>query len=73
MNQDFIIKKSEANSETFKSLFTSLSKEEYLWKPQPEKWCLLEIACHLYSEERYDFRARLKNALGIPKEKTPLH
>jgi hypothetical protein len=52
-------------------LFNSLSKEEYLWKPQPEKWCLLEIACHLYDEERDDFRARLKHTLETPQEKLP--
>jgi hypothetical protein len=71
MNQSYIIKKLEADTETFKSLFNNLSKEEYLWKPQPEKWCLLEITCHLYDEEREDFRARLKHALETPKEKLP--
>ncbi len=25
------------------------------WKPSPEKWCLLEVVCHLYYEEREDF------------------
>ncbi|MGE0637603.1 MAG: DinB family protein [Bacteroidia bacterium] len=71
MNQDFIIKKLQANAETFKSLFAGLNKEEYLWKPQPEKWCLLEIACHLYDEEREDFKARLKHTLENPENKMP--
>ena len=34
------------------------------WKPNPEKWCLLEIAGHLYDEELEDFRARLQHALS---------
>lgn len=71
MNQSYTIKKLQTNSDTFKSLFSNLSKEEYLWKPQPEKWCLLEIACHLYDEERDDFRARLKHTLETPEEKLP--
>lgn len=71
MNQSYIIKKLETNIETIKSLFNNLSKEEYLWKPQPEKWCLLEIACHLYDEDREDFRARLKHTLENPDDKMP--
>ncbi|MCG3167096.1 MAG: hypothetical protein POELPBGB_02879 [Bacteroidia bacterium] len=71
MNQSFIIKKLEYNSQIFKSLFAGLNENEYLWKPQPDKWCLLEIACHLYDEEREDFRARLKHTLETPQEKLP--
>ena len=71
MNHTFIIGKLEANSETFKTLFSFLGKEEYLWKPNPGKWCLLEVACHLYDEEREDFRARLNHTLESPNEKLP--
>jgi len=71
MNHNFIISKLEFDSETFRNLFAGLSKEEYTWKPLPEKWCLLEIICHLYDEEREDFRARLKHTLETPNEPLP--
>jgi len=50
---------------------TGLTEEEYLWKTSPDKWCLLEIICHLYDEEREDFRARLKHVLNTPAEPLP--
>ena len=62
-NPAFIVKQLEKNREVFEDMLTGLSKEEYIWKPLPEKWCLLEVICHLYDEEREDFRARLKNVL----------
>ena len=66
-----IISKLEFNKDVFKSLFHGLSKEELVWKPQPDKWCLLEILCHLYDEEREDFRARLKYTLEMPEQPMP--
>ena len=44
----------------------NIAREEYLWKPQPDKWCLLEVICHLCDEEREDFRARVKHILFTP-------
>lgn len=68
MNEDsaYIIKELTKNSEIFKTLLISLSSKEYLWKQSTEKWCLLEIICHLYDEEREDFRARTKRVLETP-------
>lgn len=66
-----IISKLESNKDVFKSLLQGLSKEEVVWKPQPDKWCLLEILCHLYDEEREDFRARLKHSLEMPEQPMP--
>lgn len=47
----------------FEDLLSDLSSQEYLWKPSENKWCLLEIVCHLFDEEREDFRARVKHIL----------
>ena len=58
-----VIQNLQGNKTVFKDLLSGLSREDYLWKQQPEKWCLLEIICHLYDEEREDFRARLKSVL----------
>lgn len=50
---------------------TGLTEEEYLWKSNFDKWCLLEIICHLYDEEREDFRARIRHVLETPTKPLP--
>lgn len=67
-----IIKTLETNRGVFESLFNDKNKEEYLWKPNPEKWCLLEIVCHLFDEEREDFKARVKHTLETPEKPMPM-
>lgn len=71
MNTSLIIQNLEQNQSVFESLFSGLSKETYMWKPRAEKWCLLEIVCHLHDEEREDFRARVKHVLETPDELFP--
>lgn len=71
MNSTKIIQELERNQKVFEGLLTGLSKEEYLWKPFPEKWCLLEIVCHLYDEEKEDFRYRTRHVLETPRDPLP--
>lgn len=66
-----IISQLARNKGVFQSLLEGVPREEYLWKPKLEKWCLLEIACHLYDEEREDFRARTRHTLETPDAPTP--
>ena len=61
-----IITELTRNKDVFSNLLTGLPKAQYLWKSNPEKWCLLEICCHLYDEEREDFRTRTKYVLETP-------
>lgn len=68
MNYAIIINELSKNSNVFKELLSDLTGEIYLWKPNPEKWCLLEIVCHFYDIEREDFRARTKLVLETPAE-----
>ncbi|WP_298237681.1 DinB family protein [uncultured Algibacter sp.] len=58
----------ETNKHVFKTLLKNKTEAEYLWKPQPEKWCLLEIVCHLIDEEVEDFRARTNHVLESPAQ-----
>jgi hypothetical protein len=58
----------EQNSELYRGLFASSSDDFVRWKPAPEKWCLLEIVCHLYDEEREDFRTRVKHIFETPQK-----
>ncbi len=71
MDHQSIIDQLSFSGRTFEALLRANSKEEIEWRPAENKWCLLEIACHLYDEEREDFRARLKHVLEIPSEKLP--
>ena len=61
----------KANLDLYESLFKALEEDLILWRQAPEKWCLLEIVCHLYDEERDDFRFRTKWVLERPGELPP--
>ena len=71
MNYDYIIGELTANQNVFQSLLQHVSAGCYEWQPEPGKWSLLEILCHLYDEEREDFRARLKHILATPNDPLP--
>ena len=46
-----------ANStEMIRALLVDLTPEEAKIKPNSESWSILEVVCHLYDEEREDFR-----------------
>ena len=67
MNYQAVIQQLAQNKSLFYQLFTGISESAYRWKPSPDKWCLLEVICHLYDEEREDFRARTKSTLETPE------
>lgn len=67
-NTEEIIRQLQQNQTTFHSLFEGISPELQTWRLHPEHWCLLEIICHLYDEEREDFRARVKSILDDPEQ-----
>lgn len=49
-----------ANSaEMIRALLAGVTQEEARAKPNPESWSMLEVVCHLYDEEREDFREHL--------------
>ena len=63
MDTNYIIRELQKNKFVFKELLQNLDSKIITWKPDPEKWCLLEIVCHLLDEESEDFRARLQSTL----------
>src|SRR5688572_3401181 len=71
MNTEYVFNQLENNIAIFTSLFSGISAEQVLWRPSADKWNLLEIVCHLYDEEREDFRARLKHVLDKNQEPLP--
>lgn len=54
-----------------RQLVTGITQVEAQAKPSPESWSVLEVVCHLYDEEREDFRQRLDIMLHRPEEEWP--
>jgi len=47
------------STEMIRALLTGISQEEAQIKPSRGSWSILEVVCHLYDEEREDFREHL--------------
>jgi len=47
------------STEIIRALITGISQDEAQVKPTEEAWSILEVICHLYDEEREDFREHL--------------
>ncbi len=60
------------NVQAIEALFVGVSSEQARWRPAPEKWSVLEIACHLRDEEREDFPLRIEYILQRPDQPLPM-
>src|SRR5512137_697530 len=58
-------------AEIVSKLLGGITPAEARLKPDPESWSMLEVVCHLYDEERHDFRQRLDIILHRPHEPWP--
>ena len=47
------------STEMIRALLTGVGQEEAQVKPSRGSWSILEVTCHLYDEEREDFREHL--------------
>ncbi len=68
---EFVRDRLDANAGVFRNLLAGVSREQAVWKPEPEKWSLLEVVNHLADEERDDFRRRIDLTLHRPGEPWP--
>jgi hypothetical protein len=50
------------------ALLAGISEEDARLKPDAESWSVLETVCHLYDEEREDFREHLDLILNRPDQ-----
>jgi DinB family protein len=58
-----------ANStEMIRALLAGISQKDAQVKPSPGQWSILEVTCHLYDEEREDFREHLDFILHRQQE-----
>lgn len=64
MEINSLIQQLELNTNVFQSLLMNSTREDQIWKPSSDKWCLLEIISHLYDEEMFDFKPRLAKILN---------
>ena len=58
------------SSGMIRSLLAGLTQAEAQFKPTRGTWSILEVACHLYDEEREDFREHLDFILHRQKDET---
>lgn len=61
----------ETNARRIAALVDSVSTQQAQWQPDPQSWSILEVINHLYDEEQFDFRVRLKIILQSPAEPWP--
>src|SRR5215212_11290947 len=47
------------STEVIRALLSGIAPQEARLKPSAESWSILEVVCHLYDEEREDFREHL--------------
>lgn len=51
-----------------RALVSGVTQAEAQVKPSPESWSILEVVCHLYDEEREDFREHLDLIVNRPND-----
>lgn len=59
MNFKALYQELENSTEMIRALLSGITQEEARVKPNAESWSMLEVICHLYDEEREDFREHL--------------
>jgi hypothetical protein len=59
MEFDNFYRELENSTEMIRALLLGITQDEARIKPNPESWSILEVVCHLYDEEREDFREHL--------------
>lgn len=57
--------------DSIRMLVAGMTPDQARSRPSPESWSALEVICHLYDEEREDFRQRLDIMLHRPHEPLP--
>ena len=58
------------STEMIRALLAGVGAEEARVKPSKGTWSILEVTCHLYDEEREDFREHLDFILHLQNAKT---
>ncbi len=68
MKFDILYSELIQSTEMIRSLLAGVTPQEARVKPDPKSWSFLEVVCHLYDEEREDFREHLDFILNRQTE-----
>ena len=61
----------ERSAKVIRELVQEVAPEQRMWKPDADRWSILEVIGHLLDEEREDFRVRLRLVLEDPELEWP--
>src|SRR5215216_1603272 len=59
MDFSLLYQELQCSTEMLRALLSGVTQEAARLKPSAESWSILEVVCHLYDEEREDFREHL--------------
>src|SRR5258707_3069069 len=59
MKTEILYQELTNSTEIIRALIAGIAQAESQVKPSDEAWSILEVICHLYDEEREDFREHL--------------
>ena len=59
MDFNILYQELQNSTEMIRALLAGVTPQEARLKPSAESWSILEVVCHLYDEEREDFREHL--------------
>ncbi|HET9589199.1 MAG TPA: DinB family protein [Anaerolineales bacterium] len=59
MKFETLFREFENSTEMIHALLAGITQEQARIRPAPDSWSILEVVCHLYDEEREDFREHL--------------
>ena len=59
MKFETLFKELQNNRKVFRHLLAGMTQQEAQNKADEQAWSMLEVVCHLYDEEREDFREHL--------------
>ena len=71
VNLNRLLMRLEANKHVVSALVVGVKEDQAHWKPDEASWSLVEVICHLYDEEREDFRMRVDLTLHHPDTPWP--
>ncbi|RLD23174.1 MAG: hypothetical protein DRI71_06005 [Bacteroidetes bacterium] len=68
MSPENTIRAIAKNLNVIKAQLENVDKVAAIFKPSTDKWCMLEVLCHLVDEEKEDFRTRVQYVLEDPSK-----
>ncbi|MGC9348433.1 MAG: DinB family protein [Anaerolineae bacterium] len=68
MDVQYLVRILREQVDVVRGLVAGVSPPQARWKPDPDRWSILEVINHLYDEEREDFRLHLDTILHHPED-----